>query len=71
MCRYFDLVCLTLAFLYWRLTLEKGSAVKSLSDVIELHRRDQQIAFFEKFADHVKKYKNVQDVINKWFPKAA
>ena len=70
-CRYFDLVCLTLAFLYWRLTLEKGSAVKSLSDVIELHRRDQQIAFFEKFADHVKKYKNVQDVINKWFPKAA
>jgi hypothetical protein len=70
-CRYFDLTCLTLAFLYWRLAQEKCSTVKSISDVIALHRQEQQMAFFRKFAGLVLKYQNVDQVINKYMAKAA
>jgi hypothetical protein len=65
-CRYFDLVCLALAFLYWRMVRIKRPKAKTLSDAIAFHRREQQVAFLEKFAHQALKSKDVHALIKTW-----
>ena len=51
--RYFDLTRLTLAFLYWRLVKENSADVRTISDVIAVHRREQQENFVRKMLEKV------------------
>lgn len=69
--RYFDLVCLTLAYLYWRRLEENNPGIKTLSDVIALHREDQQRSFLQYFGEQVLKFESVDFAIDKIFNKAA
>lgn len=69
--RYFDLVCLTLAYLHWRRVEENDSNIKSLSDVIALHRHDQQDKFLRAFGEQILKHGSVDLAIADWLEKAA
>ena len=69
--RYFDLVCLTLAYLHWRRVEENYLNIKSLSDVIALHRHDQQDKFLRAFGEQVLKHNSVDLAIADWLEKAA
>jgi len=69
--RYFDLVCLTLAYLYWRKLKESTSEVKTLSDVIAKHRLEQQEAFLRVFGQRVLETGSVDQAINAWYKQAA
>lgn len=64
--RYFDLVCLTLAYLYWRKVEEKSADIKTLSDVIARHRQDQQEAFLRTFGEQVLKHGSVELAMAEW-----
>jgi hypothetical protein len=69
--KYFDLVGLTLAYLYWRKVEEQKADIKTLSDVIALHRRDQQEAFLRAFGELVLKCGSVDHAMAKWYKQAA
>ncbi|MFQ5632157.1 MAG: transposase [bacterium] len=69
--RYFDLVCLTLAYLYWRKFKEPASEVKNLSDVIAKHRLEQQDAFLRAFGQSVLETGSVDQAIDYWYKQAA
>lgn len=64
--KYFDLVGLTLAYLHWRKVEEQKADLKTLSDVIALHRRDQQEAFLRVFGELVLKCGSVDHAMAKW-----
>lgn len=69
--RYFELVCLTLAYLYWRRLIERDPDVITLSDVIELHRTDQTVASLKAFSKSVLENSSVDLAIESWIAKAA
>lgn len=69
--RYFDLVCLTLAYLYWRKFKELTSEVKNLSDVIAKHRLEQQEAFLRVFGQSVLETGSVDQAVAYWHKQAA
>jgi hypothetical protein len=53
--KYFDVVGLTLAYLYWRQVEDLKTDFKTLSDVIAPHRHDQQEARLRAFGELVVK----------------
>jgi len=69
--KYFDLVCLTLAYLYWRKVEENEAEVKTLSDVIARHRQDQQEACLRAFGDLVLQLGSVDQAMAAWYKQAA
>jgi len=69
--KYFDLVGLTLAYLYWRKIEEQKADVKTLSDVIALHRQDQQDACFRAFGELVLRFGSVDQAMAEWYKQAA
>lgn len=69
--RYFDLVCLTLAYLHWRRVEENNPDIKTLSDVLALHREDQQRSFLQYFGDQILNLGSVNLAIAKLFKKVA
>jgi hypothetical protein len=69
--RYFDLVGLTLAYLHWRRIKENDADVKSLSDVIALHRQDQQTYFLRAYGEQVLEHGSVDLAVANWLEKAA
>lgn len=69
--RYFELVGLTLAYLYWRRIEVQATNVKTLSDVIALHRKDQMTTSLRAFGEQVLKYGSVELALNEWIAKAA
>ena len=69
--RYFDLVCLTLAYLHWRRVEESNADVHTLSDVIALHRQDQQRTFLHYFGEQTLKLGSVELAIAELLAKAA
>jgi len=69
--RYFDLTCLTLAFLYWRLGKEKSSDVRTISDVIARHRHEQQQDFIRKMLEKVIGCRSVSKACAIWMKAAA
>ena len=69
--RYFDLVCLTLAYLYWRKFKEPPSEVKTLSDVIAKHRLEQQDAFLRQFGRKVLETGSVDQAVAYFYKRAA
>ena len=69
--KYFDLVGLTLAYLYWRKVEEAKADIKTLSDVIALHRHDQQEAFLRAFGELVLKCGSVDQAMVKWSKQTA
>lgn len=69
--RYFDLVGLTLAYLHWRRVEESNSNLKTLSDVIALHRQDQQSTFLRYFGEQTLKLGSVDLAIANLLTKAT
>jgi hypothetical protein len=69
--RYFDLVCLTLAYLNWRRVEESNSELRTLSDVIALHRQDQETTFLRYFGEQTLKFGSVDLAIADLLNKAA
>ncbi|MDZ7363473.1 MAG: hypothetical protein ONB46_22560 [candidate division KSB1 bacterium] len=69
--KYFDLVGLTLAYLYWRKVEEPKADLKTLSDVIAWHRHEQQEAFLRVFGELVLKCGSVDHAMTKWYKQAA
>jgi len=69
--KYFDLVALTLVYLQWRKTKEEPASVKKLSDVIALHRREQQEACLRTFGQKVLETGSVDQAMADWFRQAA
>jgi hypothetical protein len=69
--RYFDLVCLTLAYLNWRRVEESNPDLKTLSDVIALHRQDQQSTFLRYFGEQTLRLGSVDLAITDLLNKAA
>jgi len=69
--RYFDLVGLTLAYLNWRRVEESNSDLKNLSDVIALHRHDQQSSFLRYFGEQTLKLGSVDLAIADLLKKVA
>lgn len=69
--RYFDLVGLTLAYLNWRRVEESNPDIHSLSDVIALHRHDQQRTFLHYFGEQTLKLGSVDLAIADLLAKAA
>ena len=69
--RYFDLVCLTLAYLNWRRVEESNPDLKTLGDVIALHRQDQQCTFLRYFGEQTLKFGSVDLAIADLLNKAA
>lgn len=69
--RYFDLTCFTLAFLYWRLFKENKVNVRTISDVIARHRRDQQEQFIRKMLEKVIGCRSVKKACDMWMNLAA
>jgi hypothetical protein len=69
--RYFDLICLTLAYLYWRQIEEPNTDSKRLSDVIADHRKEQQRTFLREFGEQVLKYNSVDLALNEFYKEAA
>lgn len=69
--RYFDLTCLTLAFLYWRLAKENRADVRTISDVIAVHRQQQQENFIRKMLEKVIGCRSVNQACDIWMKAAA
>lgn len=69
--KYFDLVCMALAYLHWRKFEENTADFKTLSDVIALHRQEQQEAFLRTFCQCVLNLGSVEQALNKWYKQAA
>ena len=69
--RYFDLTCLTLAFLYWRRVKENSADVRTISDVIAVHRREQQENFVRKMLGKVIGCRSVNQACDIWMKAAA
>lgn len=69
--KYFDLVALTLMYLQWRKAREEPSRVKNFSDVIALHRREQQEACLKAFGQKVLATGSVEQAMAEWFRQAA
>ena len=69
--RYFDLTCLTLAFLYWRLAKKRGTDVRTISDVIAVHRQEQQENFVRKMLKQVIGCRSVNQACDIWMKAAA
>jgi len=69
--KYFDLVGLTLTYLYWRKAEEQQPEVKTLSDVMAQHRHDQQEACFRAFGELVLKKGSVDRAMAAWYKQAA
>jgi len=69
--RYFDLTCLALAFLYWRLAKEKSGDVRTISDVIAMHRQEQQEKFLRKMLEKVIGCRSVNKAFDIWMKAAA
>ena len=69
--KYFDLVGLTLAYLYWRKVEDSEAEFKTLSDVIAQHRHDQQANCLRAFGELVLKKGSVDRAIAEWYKQAA
>lgn len=69
--KYFDLVCMTLAYLHWRRFWENTADIKTLSDVIAQHRQDQQEAFLKTFGEWLLKLGSVEQAIAHCYKQAA
>jgi len=69
--RYFDLTCLTLAFLHWRLAKGNRADVRTISDVIAVHRRQQQENFVRKMLEKVIGCRSVDQACDIWMKAAA
>lgn len=69
--RYFDLTCLTLAFLYWRLAREKSTDVRTISDMIAVHRHEQQLDFVHKMMTKIIGCHSVTQACDIWMKAAA
>lgn len=69
--KYFDLVGLTLAYLYWRKIEDTEADFKTLSDVIAQHRHDQQEACLRTFGEYVLKSGSVDHAMTRWYKQAA
>jgi hypothetical protein len=69
--KYFDLIGLTLAYLYWRKIEEAETDFKTLSDVIAQHRHDQQEVCLRAFGELVLKSGSVDRAMAKWYKQAA
>jgi hypothetical protein len=69
--KYFDLVGLTLAYLYWRKVEDSEADFKTLSDVIAQHRQDQQEACLRAFGELVLKSGSVDRAMASWYKQAA
>ncbi|MEW6609820.1 MAG: transposase [bacterium] len=64
--KYFSAVFLTLCYLYWRIFKEQGHKLKTISDAIALHRKEQWQATLEKFGEKVLKKRAVEPVIQQF-----
>lgn len=69
--KYFDLVGLTLAYLYWRKVEDQEAGAKTVSDVITQHRQDQQQACLRAFGELVLKQGSIDLAIADWYKQAA
>jgi hypothetical protein len=69
--KYFDLVGLTLAYLYWRKIDDAEAEFKTLSDVIAQHRHEQQENCLRAFGELVLKKGSVDRAIAEWHKQAA
>ncbi len=69
--KYFDLVGLALAYLHWRKFEERKADLKTLSDVIAVHRQDQQEAFLRAFGELVLRHGSVDQAMAAWYKQAA
>lgn len=69
--KYFDLVGLALAYLYWRKIEDPEGKFKTLSDVIAQHRHDQQTACLRAFGEVVLKTGSVDQAMADWYQQAA
>ncbi len=69
--KYFDLVGLTLAYLYWRKVEEHDANFKTLSDVIAQHRHDQQEACFRAFGEYVLRFGSIDQAMAEWHKQAT
>jgi len=69
--KYFDLVGLTLAYLYWRKVEDAEAEFKTLSDVIAQHRHEQQESCLRAFGELVLKTGSVDRAMAKWYKQAA
>ncbi len=69
--RYFDLTCLALAFLYWRLAKEKSSDVRTISDILAMHRKEQQEIFIRKMLEKVIGCRSINQACDIWMKAAA
>ncbi len=69
--KYFNLVGLTLAYLYWREVEDQEVDAKTLSDVIAQHRQDQQQACLRAFGELVLERGSVDQAMADWYQQAA
>lgn len=69
--KYFDLVGLTLAYLYWRKVEDQETQFKTVSDVIAQHRTEQQENCLRTFGELVLKKGSVDRAIAEWYKQAA
>lgn len=69
--KYFELVGLTLAYLYWRKVEDKETQFKTVSDVIAQHRTEQQENCLRAFGELVLKKGSVDRAIAEWYKQAA
>lgn len=58
--KYFDLVFLTLVYLHWRKSELHDPNIKTLSDVIALHRQEQYVEFLRDFGQKVLEQNSVE-----------
>lgn len=64
--KYFGAAFLTLCYLHWRLMEEHGHKLKTISDVLALHRSEQWQATLGEFGERVLKKRAVEPVLRQF-----
>ena len=65
------MICLTVAYLYWRQIEQPNTDRKNLSDITADHRKEQHRRFLREFGEPVLKYNAVDLALNEFYKEAA